>query len=139
MVARLPISAILSAACEVTRGGLTLHLAIACSSLILASSTTTGLTVCISTSSSILLLRDGVDFDVSPTLGSIDPLLANIPVVGLMGGGVPNLKFVDMDEADSGGIDDEDADVGNVLDDGVYVKDCGRGAICEGGRGATAI
>jgi hypothetical protein len=122
-------------------GGLTLHLAIACSSLILASSGTTGLTVFISTSSSILLLRDGVDFDVSPTFGSIDPLLANIPVpvVGLMGGGVPNLKFVDMDEADSGGTDDEDADVGNVLDGGVYVNDVGRGAICEGGRGATAI
>jgi hypothetical protein len=90
-VARLPISNLLSAICEYTRGGLTLHLAMACSSLILASSAMTGLTVFISTSSSILLPRDGVSLDVSPTFDSIDPLLANIPVVGLMGGGVPNL------------------------------------------------
>jgi hypothetical protein len=75
---------------------------------------------------------------MSPTFGSIEPLLANMPVVGLMGGGVPNLKVL-VDEADNGGTDEEDSDVGNVLDGGVYVNDCGRGAICEGGRGATAI
>jgi len=110
----------------------------ACSSLILASSITTGFTVFISTSSSILLLRDSVGLDDSPSLGSIDPLLANIPVVGLMGGGEPNLKVLIGDAVDEGS-DEEDADVGNVLDGGVYVNDAGRGAICDGGRGATAI
>ena len=44
-----------------------------------------------------------------------------------------------MDEADSGGTDEEDEDVGNELEGGVYVKDAGRGAIYDGGRGATLI
>ena len=42
-----------------------------------------------------------------------------------------------MDEADKGGTEEDDANCGNELDGGVYDKDAGRGAICDGGKGAT--